>query len=250
MRWSAVRRPGIFLPPIITLVLCTLLVPTDRYTRQRIDELACDAATEASSLPKVHLFLPINKASAEKNDRFCKAMESAIVNGWEPIVYNWELNGDRSHMLKSKVYGFSRLLNSSAVTQHIAEDDLVLLIDALDVWLQLSPAVTASRFLGFDSEIVVGADKVCYPNPKNGPDCAAAPPSPLPEGLFFTEDDESKPRNFGHASSDRPIHANSGTVLGRFYKMKELYVKLMDLMASERYKDYRSDQGQLRSVCS
>ena len=53
----------------------------------------------------------------------------------------------------------------------MAEDDLILLIDALDVWLQLSPTVMGRRFLDYGSDIVIGADKMCWPNPADTVSC-------------------------------------------------------------------------------
>ena len=46
------------------------------------------------------------------------------------------------------------------------DDDLVFVIDALDVWLQLPPADLVRRFESYDQEYVyVGAEKHCVPNP-------------------------------------------------------------------------------------
>ena len=135
----------------------------------------------------------------------------------------------------------AKLLENPAVTGKMDPKDLILLIDAVDVWLQLSPTVMASRFLEFNSDIVIGADKMCWPNPADSHDCTAAPESPLPEGLFYHQDDESDSKDVRY--SDRPQHANSGTVLGRLFKMKELYVKLVEIMESERYRNFHSDQG-------
>lgn len=45
-----------------------------------------------------------------------------------------------------------------------APDDLVLLTDAMDVWFQLSPQFLIRRFEELDADIVVGADRKCWPN--------------------------------------------------------------------------------------
>jgi hypothetical protein len=37
-------------------------------------------------------------------------------------------------------------------------------MDAMDVWLQLPPDYLVRRFLEFDADIVIGNDKVCWPN--------------------------------------------------------------------------------------
>ena len=43
-------------------------------------------------LPKVYLMVPVNEAKARDEDRrFCRVMQGAIVYGWRPIVFNWEV---------------------------------------------------------------------------------------------------------------------------------------------------------------
>ena len=44
------------------------------------------------------------------------------------------------------------------------ESDLIFMMDSLDVWLQLSPRVLARRFLEYDEDILVAAEKNCFPN--------------------------------------------------------------------------------------
>ena len=51
------------------------------------------------------------------------------------------------------------------ITVGNAETDLVLLVDALDVWFQLSPRTLVERFEELStSGVVIGAEKVCFPN--------------------------------------------------------------------------------------
>ena len=49
----------------------------------------------------------------------------------------------------------------------MAADDLNLVIDALDAWLQMSPTVVARRFLEFDVDLLVAAERNCFPNNEN-----------------------------------------------------------------------------------
>lgn len=62
------------------------------------------------------------------------------------------------------VLALAEILSSPAHTTHIAKDDLVFFMDAMDVWLQLPPDYLVRRFLEFDADIVIGNDKVCWPN--------------------------------------------------------------------------------------
>ena len=47
------------------------------------------------ALPKVYLFWPMTYEMAVRNGQmgnFCRAAQSAVVNGWEPIIYNWDMS--------------------------------------------------------------------------------------------------------------------------------------------------------------
>ena len=126
---------------------------------------------------RIHLFIPMTKDAAMSNKRFCRGVESAIVNGWEPIVFNWD--SDHPQPKKNKVYsespsplcsrltyawpGWHALLSSPAHTQNISGDDLVFLMDGMDAWLQLSPDIMARRYEEYDGKIMVGADKNFWP---------------------------------------------------------------------------------------
>ena len=50
------------------------------------------------------------------------------------------------------------------MTRDIARDDLIMVIDALDVWVQLPAQTIARRFLEIGAELVVSAEKHCFPN--------------------------------------------------------------------------------------
>jgi hypothetical protein len=54
------------------------------------------------------------------------------------------------------------------ITDNGANDDIVFMMDALDIWLQLSPRTLVERFedLG-TSMVVVGAETGCWPNPQD-----------------------------------------------------------------------------------
>jgi hypothetical protein len=42
--------------------------------------------------------------------------------------------------------------------------DYVLLADAMDIWFQLSPSFLINRFNELEAEVVIGVDKMCWPN--------------------------------------------------------------------------------------
>ena len=62
------------------------------------------------------------------------------------------------------VKGLNRLLQSPRHMERFAEDDLLLTADAYDVWLQLPPEAMAQRFMEMGHEVVLSAEKNCFPN--------------------------------------------------------------------------------------
>ncbi|ORX35899.1 hypothetical protein BD324DRAFT_629447 [Kockovaella imperatae] len=183
------------------------------------------------TLPKVHLFIPINQRFAYKDDVFCKSIQSAIVNGWEPILFNWELI--HAEHKKEKIRGLQKILSSSKYTSNFHDDDLIFMMDA-DVCLQLPPQVLAKRFVEeYDKKVLVAAEKNCSPNGKNTHACLDAPPAPLIEELFWLSEEP----HVLDLSEKLPTHANSGTVLGRFKKMKKFYNELVEFMKDDPFTD-------------
>ncbi|ORX33801.1 hypothetical protein BD324DRAFT_200174 [Kockovaella imperatae] len=186
-----------------------------------------------SKVPKVHLFVPVNEEAAITTPAFCRTMQGAVVNGWSPIIFNWSV---KSSYQFRKVQGLAELLASPVYMRDMKEDDLILTMDALDAWLQLSPDVVARRFLEMgDVSVVVAAEKNCWPNDKEGHDCVDAPVSPLIKGLFWKDD-----RNGRQLDPEElaPRHANSGTVIGRLSDMRAFYAGLWGFMNSDRYDGY------------
>jgi len=120
-----------------------------------------------------------------------------------------------------------------------AESDLVFMVDALDVWLQLSPRTLIERFeeLG-TSGVVIGADKFCWPNEWESSACQDAPESTLPKGVYGLND-EVEGNGMPHT---RPRWANSGTVLGSVAAMRTLYKELADVLQQPEWKG-GSDQA-------
>ncbi|ORX40008.1 hypothetical protein BD324DRAFT_615920 [Kockovaella imperatae] len=186
-------------------------------------------------LPRVFLFLPINSAGAHESPRFCRAIQGAIASGWQPIIFNWDV---QEQYQKHKPFGLRDILNSPKYTAGIKEDDLIFMMDSWDVWLQLSPRVMARRFLEYDEDILVAAEKNCFPNSPESHDCRDVPASPvLPE--LYLEDENPHDLN---PLELLPKHANSGTIIGRLHKMREFYNNLTQYMESEEYYWY-DDQG-------
>ena len=133
--------------------------------------------------------------------------------------------------------------------ESVKDEDLVLIIDGYDVWFQLPPKILIERYYdlieeadkrlkeryGMISEdqdgdslaervpryiqrVIWGADKICWPNPKEDPACAAVPYSTLPSDVYGPETDKD-PKAF----LNRPRYLNSGTVIGPVKDIRDMY---------------------------
>lgn len=114
-----------------------------------------------------------------------------------------------------------------------SQNDLILLVDAFDVWFQLPLDILLSRYHkiieednariahrmgrafsreGIKSGIVFGAGKRCGPNSLHTVACYPVPDSPLPKDLFGNVTDTP----VGHTewSSFRTRYLNAGTAIG------------------------------------
>jgi len=162
----------------------------------------------------LHFLLPIDKVAA-KEPAFCKTLLSALVHGYEPTILNWDVEGDYFFMQRGKVAAVHNYLTN--LTDTNTETNLVFMMDALDAWIQLSPKTLIERFdeLG-TSGVVTGGDTLCWPNESESFACKEAPASPLPKGVY--------------GSNEEPRWSNSGTVLGSVAAMRTLYKDLVDII--------------------
>jgi hypothetical protein len=175
----------------------------------------------------VHLLLPINAGAARNSQGFCKTLFSALVHGYEPTVINWDVERDWEFMQRMKVTGTYEYLTN--ITDQNADADLVLMVDALDVWFQLSPRTLVERFeeLG-TSGVVIGAETICFPNEGDSFACQGVPESTLPKGAY--------------SGGWEPRWANSGTVIGSVAAMRTLYKDLFIAFQDPAMED-QGDQG-------
>jgi len=193
-------------------------------------------ALSAESVPhqqrdrKLHLLLPLNSGVGTNSPHFCKTLFSAIVHGYEPTVVNWDRQGNWKDMQRGKVYGVHEYLTN--ITDPNEDTDVVFMMDAIDIWLQLSPRTLIQRFEELNtSGVVAGADKICYPNDPESTVCKGAPPSTLPKGVY--------------RPNQEPRWANSGTVIGSVEAMRTLYTDLVKGLDSPEWQNspMTCDQG-------
>ncbi|OCF73457.1 hypothetical protein I204_05298 [Kwoniella mangroviensis CBS 8886] len=196
-----------------------------------------------SSPRKVQVFMPIGIQRAYKNEDFCRSLWSAVVNGYRVTLYNWNVDAeDEFDTHKPKVTSLSSILSSSRLLQSLGifPQDLVLLVDAIDVILQLSPSVLISRYSlipkGQQGKPITAGSFNCYPNEANSSACLDIPSSPMPIDLFYSDRDILR-----DSQSRLPIHANSGLVVGSVPEMRSLFGKLNDTLTGGEY-PYQPDQ--------
>lgn len=192
-----------------------------------------------------------------------------------PVIVNWaEFNtqGDEavpSHLRKiTGVLDFLNWATSDDASQadKLGEDDLVLMLDAHDIWLQLPPSVLIKRFFATNEianerlindhpslsngiglqTILASSQKRCNAprNKFSDLNCHAVPDSPLPNNVygFFTDS------IFTDAHSNRPRYLNSGSFMGPAGDMREYFQRVNDRMTEylpqvQEENDLSGDQG-------
>ena len=196
--------------------------------------------------PSFHLLIP----ASESRPDLCKTLLSAFVLGYPaPTLVNWgqafgESEDDWAHGHTAKIKGVYDFLSDR---RRVRDDDLVLIIDGYDVWFQLPPQILIERYHALtergderlrsrygmekDSEgnkhdlqkyyqrVIFGADKLCWPNPKEDPACVAVPFSTLlPKDAYGPQTDRD-PEGF----LNRPRFLNSGNVMGPVADVRAIY---------------------------
>ncbi|RYP22673.1 hypothetical protein DL765_001523 [Monosporascus sp. GIB2] len=164
-----------------------------------------------------------------------------------PSILAWNQHFDEGHKLgggshMAKVSGVLDYLNSLSSKQ---DDELVLMMDAYDIHLQLPKSVLTSRYYStreaaqrrlveyaghktvddgnLQQLVVFGAGKRCAPNWPHTVACYAIPNSPLPEDLYGGNTDTSMGHT--HWSSVRQRFLNSGYVLGPVGAMRRIFAE-------------------------
>ncbi|KAK9457169.1 hypothetical protein V1511DRAFT_455640 [Dipodascopsis uninucleata] len=76
----------------------------------------------------------------------------------------------------------------------------------------------------YAEQAVFGADKICWPNPRNSPACKDVPESTLPKDIYGPNTDHD-PYEF----EVRPRWLNSGNIIGPAKVLKEIYMRAFDV---------------------
>jgi len=163
-----------------------------------------------------------------------------ILLAWNETYDNPWLAGGGS-MIPAKIYRVSEYLDALPAS---ADNDLVLLIDAYDIWFQLGPSVLVSRYHALNAaantrlraqlgpaynkenirqQIVWGQQKLAEPNEAHTIAWYPIPESPLPADTYGANTDT--PIGRSRAASFRPRYLNSGYAMGTVASMRALWTR-------------------------
>ncbi|KAH7162075.1 hypothetical protein B0J13DRAFT_632887 [Dactylonectria estremocensis] len=208
------------------------------------------------------------------NPDLCKLITSAIALGYpSPVIVNW---GETSFKVEGgfwgpylgKISGTLEYLDRVTLPDTnkgdiLTDDDLVLIVDAYDVWFQLPPNMLLQRYhesnrkanarlakqwgtsdeMPMKQTVIVSAQKRCFPTLKEGSNlhCDAVPESDLMPDVYGPQTDA----NANHYHEVRPRFMNSGSFMGPAGDMKRYFRRVKERLekglASEL--PYPGDQG-------
>lgn len=226
------------------------------------------------------ILIGLDKPSPE----VCKVMFSAMANGYpSPVILNWgyvppqpDDGVDRSHIRRtfaSVEYLDTMMKDTTHEDDRVREDDLLVMLDGLDAWWQLPPAVFIKRYheanwqadsrlrqkwgpgrIPMKQTIVAAAQKRCAPFPKgdHGFDlhCNALPESPQRADLYGPGTDTPSPEGRVGVPDDlarkwRPTFINAGVIVGPAGDMRRYYRRVLSRIKETQavMPRLRTDQG-------
>lgn len=183
---------------------------------------------------KVHILLLATKS----NVKLCKTLLTLTILGYPtPRIISWGGTDSTDAMLGGGSH-FGKITKTlEYIDEHLSgpesQNDLILMLDAFDIWVQLPLEVLLARYKdilreedarlahrmgsaftheGIKSGIVFGAGKRCGPNSYHTVACYPIPDSPLPKDLFGNVTDT--PVGHNEWSSFRTRYLNAGTTIG------------------------------------
>lgn len=152
-------------------------------------------------------------------------------------------------------------------------DDLVLVVDAYDVWFQLPPRILIERYLAQNAaadarlrdgwsaaapgaapppvqQIIISTQKKCWPRAEDGHEthCDILPESTARTDLYGPTTDQGDPLKRLH--QHRPRYINSGAMIGRGEDMLRMFRRGFEKMQAGQKagKSLFSDQGILGEI--
>ncbi|KAL9949756.1 hypothetical protein D7B24_001498 [Verticillium nonalfalfae] len=217
---------------------------------------------DAIAEPKrMHMVIPVSKS----DPRFCKNMLAQTILGYpRPTVVMWDQKfdddrylGKGSHL--AKISGTLKWLEDPKNKKY--DDDLVIMIDAYDVWFQLPPETLVARYHALraaedkriaqrmgkaftrekiSSKVIFSASKRCGPNEIRSVACYPVPESPLPNDIYgAVTDTMDGPSQWAGL---RTRHLVSGFIIGPVKDMRRIFQRANRNMAKCLEGDQKGDK--------
>ena len=218
--------------------------------------LSIDQIVNVTQRPaNLHVLIPASRA----NPDLCKILLSAAILGYpSPVIINWKRSFDEN----GKVDGGAQLAKISGINEYIShldashDDDLVLMVDSQNVWLQLRPQTLIDRFYDINrraderikyelgpvlaekhnlrQEIVFGSQKRCVPFQAEDAACYAVPTSILPVDIYGPTTDTGSEDDGNPDVNYRQRYLESGVAVGRLRAMRKLFAQAVAQSKDER----------------
>ena len=180
------------------------------------------------------------------NKYLCQFLLSSILLNYPtPVLLNW----DASEQFNTAEYHVAKL---EAVKNHLdsfpstADDDIVMILDGHDVWLQLPADVVLRRYFAAvkvldkraktksHTTVLFTADKACWPTvDREYIGCWAAPESTLPLWTFGPYNDTSVDDALQAYAHARPRWLNTGIIIGPVGDLRSLYGEASSMMQQD-----------------
>ncbi|KAL2756318.1 hypothetical protein ACRALDRAFT_1070608 [Sodiomyces alcalophilus JCM 7366] len=299
------RSPGLLLiasaaaASLLLVVLYThkLTVPSVlRYGEVSVDEAApvdtpdvSDAEAPETSLADIQYDVPSGDRrlvvvipANGPSPALCKAMLSAVAMGYPmPIIINWGVSPEDvfpgkknvgSHQLKiSGLLTFLDEINHASTHEddRLDDNDLMVMVDAFDIWFQTPPDVLIRRYheanrrmnerllsqwtgkkedMPFEQTIVISATKRCWPDDApSSLHCDELPDSPLREDLYGEHTDQDMGDFWATLHNRRPKYINTGNIMGPIGDLRRYVRRVNQKLESKvvNHDDYyfKSDQA-------
>lgn len=226
-----------------SVLFCASLVAHTKNVQFRFGDST--AWHKAAPVPAAYLHVLIPASHPDAN--LCKTLLSAAILGYPtPTIINWNKTFDDPNLVE----GGSHLAKISGVKDYIQalgsarDDDLILMIDGYDMWLQLRPQTLLDRYfeinnransrikeeLGATAEknnihqdIVFSAQKRCWPWTIDDPPCYAVPESSLPRDIYGSQTDTDIGNTDNPYIKYRQRFLNSGVGIGTVAAMRKMF---------------------------
>lgn len=218
----------------------------------------------------MHFLIPASK----EDPNLCKVLLSAAVLGYpSPAIINWGRTFDTDGLVEggshlAKIAGVHEYVNGLGSSH---DEDLVLMVDGYDIWMQLRPQTLIDRFFeinrkanaridfelgrelaekhGVRQEIIFGCQKRCWPWKPSDPPCYAVPNSTLPKDIYgpgtdtlpdWLEDTQNVNVPGNPFGMTRQRFLNSGGAIGTVRAFRKLFGQALALAETEG--NFGSDQ--------